>query len=227
MNLDAARVTVVYGHGAAIIRAVDAISVQFRPGTLTSLCGPSGSGKTTLLAVLGGILKPTEGSVSLVGSSLYDLSDDERATLRLKRIGFVFQSFRLFRTLTALENVALPLGMSGSGTQKASEMATEMLGRVGLGHKAGHRPNQLSGGEQQRIAVARALVTRPAVVLADEPTASLDSANGRHVVKLLRDAATELNQTVIIVTHDRRLNELADRVITMTDGRVASDDEVL
>jgi putative ABC transport system ATP-binding protein len=218
--LAAEGITVRYRRGDDELTAVSNVSVGFRAGSITLLQGASGSGKTTLLSVLGCMLRPDEGEVTLNGQRL-DLSRSrDRARLRLHHVAFVFQSFRLFDTLTAVENVMLPLQLRGLPTADATDRARVMLDTVGLAHRANERARRLSGGEQQRVAVARALAGRPQVILADEPTAALDAENGKTVAGLLRTLAKQEGAVVVAVTHDSRLHPFADRIITLQDGKL-------
>jgi putative ABC transport system ATP-binding protein len=183
-----------------------------------AIVGASGSGKSTLLSIIAGLDTPTEGTVRLAGQDIFTLSEDDRAALRAQKVGFVFQSFQLMANLTALENVMLPLELSG--TRGARAMATEMLGRVGLSQRLGHYPKVLSGGEQQRVALARAFVVQPAVLLADEPTGSLDFATGETVMKLMFELNQELGTTLVLVTHDQSIAAQCQRKITIEAGQV-------
>jgi putative ABC transport system ATP-binding protein len=222
-TLRATGVTVSVGSGAATRRALADVGLEFLPRTVSLLKGPSGSGKTTLLSVLGGLLQPDQGRVDLDDADIYAGGDARLAALRRLAFGFVFQSCQLFPTLTALENVRIPLDLRREPRQRADQRAEELLVRVGLGDRRDARPRQLSGGEQQRIAIARALAADPAILLADEPTAALDAQGGADVAALLARAAHDLDKTVVIVTHDDRLIPFADRVVALLDGRVVSD----
>jgi putative ABC transport system ATP-binding protein len=186
-----------------------------------AIVGASGSGKSTLLSIVAGLDTPTRGTVRLAGQDLFALDEDARAELRARQVGFVFQSFQLMGNLSALENVMLPLELAGR--KDARKAATEMLGRVGLGERLGHYPKVLSGGEQQRVALARAFVVQPAVLLADEPTGSLDFATGETVMQLMFDLNQEQGTTLVLVTHDRGIAERCQRRITIEAGRIASD----
>jgi putative ABC transport system ATP-binding protein len=186
-----------------------------------AIVGASGSGKSTLLSIVAGLDTPTKGTVRLAGQDLFALDEDARAELRARQVGFVFQSFQLMGNLSALENVMLPLELAGR--KDARKAATEMLGRVGLGERLGHYPKVLSGGEQQRVALARAFVVQPAVLLADEPTGSLDFATGETVMQLMFDLNQEQGTTLVLVTHDRGIAERCQRRITIEAGRIASD----
>ena len=214
--LSACGVSVVYGKGAAAAMALDNVSAAFRSGEVTLLLGASGSGKTTLLSILGCLRKPDRGHVSLLGKDLGPARETELARLRRKHIGFVFQFFRLFRSLTALENVGIGLQLSEHGSGRAAEA----LEAVGLSVKGRLRPEQMSGGERQRVAIARALVKEPEILLADEPTAALDSASGMQIAELIRASVKARGMAAVISTHDPRLMPIADRVIEIRDGRL-------
>jgi putative ABC transport system ATP-binding protein len=187
-----------------------------------AIVGASGSGKSTLLSIIAGLDTPTRGTVRLAGEDLFAIDEDDRAALRAQKVGFVFQSFQLLGNLSALENVMLPLELADR--KDARKAATEMLGRVGLGQRLGHYPKVLSGGEQQRVALARAFVVQPQLLLADEPTGSLDFATGEQVMKLMFDLNRELGTTLVLVTHDRGIAAQCERRITIEAGRVASDE---
>ena len=197
---------------------LDGIDLAIVRGESVALVGPSGAGKTTLLALLAGLDRPTRGKVWLCGTELTALNEDGRAALRARRVGFVFQSFHLLQSLTALENVMLPLELAGEA--KAAAMARETLANIGLGARLGHYPRQLSGGEQQRVAIARAFVTRPEVLFADEPTGNLDSATGERIGQLLFDLNAEARTTLVLVTHQRELAERCDRTIQLVAGKI-------
>ena len=198
-----------------ILRDID---FQLAPKETAAIEGASGSGKSTLLSIIAGLDTPTRGTVRLAGQDLFAINEDERAALRAQKVGFVFQSFQLMGSLTALENVMLPLELAGS--RDARKAATEMLHRVGLGERLGHYPKVLSGGEQQRVALARAFVVQPAVLLADEPTGSLDFATGEKVMELMFDLNRELGTTLVLVTHDRAIAAQCAHRITIDAGRV-------
>jgi putative ABC transport system ATP-binding protein len=197
---------------------LDGINLDIARGESVALVGPSGAGKTTLLALLAGLDRPTRGKVWLCGTELTALNEDGRAALRAQRVGFVFQSFHLLQSLSALENVMLPLELAGEA--KAAALARETLANIGLGARLGHYPRQLSGGEQQRVAIARAFVTRPEVLFADEPTGNLDSATGERIGQLLFDLNDEARTTLVLVTHQRELAERCDRTIQLVGGRI-------
>ncbi len=214
----------VYAQGEAAMVAVDDVDLDVHHGELTLLMGPSGSGKTTLVSILGGILRATAGTVSIDGRAINGLPDRELSAFRLKHIGFVFQGFNLFPTLSALQNVELAFGLRGIRGAAARKEATELLEQVGLAAKLHTYPAELSGGQKQRVAIARALVGSPTVLLADEPTAALDSASGHTVMQLFQRLARERGRAVVIVTHDGRMQTYANRIVRMADGRVVSDD---
>lgn len=209
--------------GAAGVAAVRGIDLAIDAGEFVAITGASGSGKSTLLHMLGGITRPTAGRVLLEGVDLAALDDDALAVVRRRRIGFVFQRYNLLPELSLVENVALPLVLDGVAQRRCDDAALEALVAVGMDHRATHRPDALSGGEQQRGAIARALVTSPAIVLADEPTGALDSANSARVVDLLGRLVSERRQTVILVTHDPAIAARAARTVRIHDGLVASD----
>ena len=198
---------------------VDGVSLEIGAGESVALVGASGAGKSTLLALLAGLDQPTSGRIWLAGSEITGLTEDARARLRAERVGFVFQAFHLLPSLTALENVMLPLELAGRGA--AREAASTMLGRVGLATRKGHYPRQLSGGEQQRVALARALVMQPAVLFADEPTGNLDTTTGHAIWQLLFELNAEVGTTLVLVTHDAELAGRCDRVLRMAAGRLA------
>jgi len=209
--------------GAASVAALNDVDLAVERGEFVAITGASGSGKSTLLHLLGGIARPTAGSVLLEGVDLASLDDDALARVRRRRIGFVFQRYNLLPELSLVENVALPLALDGMADAHSDATARAALETVGLSHRAEHRPDELSGGEQQRGAIARALVAEPAIVLADEPTGALDSVNSRRVIELLMRLATDHHQTVILVTHDPGIAAAAGRTIRMQDGRIESD----
>lgn len=217
--LEAHDLSKTFGSGEATVTAVDRVSLSVDSGEIVLLLGPSGSGKTTLVSMIGGLLTPTQGTVRIEGiGPLYDRSD--MAAMRLRTIGFVFQTFNLLPALTALENVALPLRLLGVGRRSATERATTLLDQLGLSHRRHALPGTLSGGEKQRVSLARALIADPRIILADEPTASLDTHKGREAMELIRASVHHGGQACVVVTHDTRLIDLADRVMRIEDGGI-------
>jgi len=221
--LVAEELTKVYRRGASEVRAVDGVSLSVEAGEFMAIMGRSGSGKTTLLDLLGCLLCPTSGELAIDGRNVMGASDNELATIRRERIGFVFQEFNLIPTLTAIENVMLPLRY-GPRHPNGRQEAAALLELVGLRERATHRPTELSGGEQQRVAIARALVNEPAVILADEPTGELDSATSETLMGTLRGLNRERGVTIIIVTHDAGIAGATDRVVRLSDGKVIADE---
>jgi len=216
-------VTKIYGEGAAAVRALDGVSLDVEPGEFVAITGASGSGKSTVMSIIGCLELPTDGEYEIEGIPVQDLTPDVLAALRNTRFGFVFQQFNLLARTSALENVAMPLVYAGVGTRARAGRAREALASVGLSGREGARTNQLSGGEQQRVAMARAIVNRPEVLLADEPTGNLDSKMGGEIMRLLSD----LNRsgiTVLMVTHDASCAAYARRQIVFSDGRIVSDE---
>lgn len=213
-------ITKAYGEGALAFWALKGIDLQVQRGEFLMLVGPSGSGKTTLLSILGCVLSPTGGEGYLFGEPLHGRREGDLPTLRLSYIGFIFQGHNLLPALTAEENVAFPLELRGYSHPAALKEAREMLEAVGLGGLGKKMPNDLSGGQRQRVSVARAVAGRPPLILADEPTASLDAESGKQVTTLLKDLSTERGHTVIVVTHDNRIFHLADRTVYIEDGRM-------
>jgi putative ABC transport system ATP-binding protein len=209
--------------GERPVVALDGVSLSIPKGEVVSIVGPSGSGKSTLLNLVGGLDRPTAGLVRVDGETLAGLSDDDLTRVRRDTIGFIFQYFNLLPTLTALENVGLPLHLRGWARSKVDDRATELLTLVQLGHRLRHRPEELSGGERQRVAIARALSIYPPILLADEPTGNLDTQTGADILRLIRDLHARLSTTIVIVTHDMKVSESCDRTITLRDGRVVED----
>ena len=214
-------VTKVYGEGDTKVTALDHVTVDFREGEFTSIMGPSGSGKSTMMHVLAGLDNPTGGQILIEGNDITRMNDDSLTKLRRERIGFIFQSFNLVPTLDAKANILLPMRLSGKRVD--TEWLDAVVRILGLEERLTHRPSELSGGQQQRVAVARALVMKPAVIVADEPTGNLDSHSSDEVLSLLRGAVDELGQTVIMVTHDPESALRGDRVLVVRDGRVVAD----
>ena len=211
----------VYGEGETAVQALRGVTVTFTTGQFAAIMGPSGSGKSTLMQLLAGLDRPTAGSVVVEGAELANLDERELTRLRRDRLGFVFQAFNLVPVLSAEENIMLPLALAGRKPDR--EWLSTLIDAVGLGDRLTCRPSDLSGGQQQRVAVARALIHRPAVVFADEPTGNLDSRSSDEVLALLRRAADELEQTVVMVTHDAHAASVADQIVVLSDGRVVHD----
>ena len=218
--LDIRDVHLSLGSGAARVDILKGASLRLERGQSLAILGPSGSGKSSLLSVMTGLERPQSGTVRVVGEDLSTLGEDALARLRGRRIGVILQDFQLLATMTARENVAVPLELAGAPTP--FRRAEEELARVGLGERLGHYPGQLSGGEQQRVAIARATAPAPDLLLADEPTGNLDSTTGQAIVELLFERAQEREAGLVVITHDARLAERADRVLTMTDGALVA-----
>lgn len=218
--------TKTYSSGAAAVRALDRVNLEVHGGEMMMLMGPSGSGKTTLLSIMGCILRPTSGGVRIHGREIANLGEGELPQVRLDHIGFIFQGFNLFPTLTAGENIVLALDLKGIRGKRAKQRAASLLEQVDLSDKYYEFPANLSGGQKQRVAIARALAGEPGIILADEPTAALDSHSGRVVMEMLRDLAHERERAVVIVTHDNRVLEYADRIVHIEDGRIAEHSAV-
>lgn len=223
MVLEARELRKTFSRGDQTVEALRGVSLSVDKGQFTAIMGPSGSGKSTLLHLLGGLDRPTGGKILIQGQALEGLSDKELSEFRRRRLGFIFQFFNLLPTLTALENVALPLLLDGKPLREISPRARDLLEQMGLGPRMNHRPDQLSGGEMQRVAVARALIADPWMILADEPTGNLDSKTGVMVLELLRTLARERQQTILMVTHDPKAASYADRLIQLRDGHIESD----
>jgi putative ABC transport system ATP-binding protein len=213
-------VTKAHGQGSTQVAAVDDVSLAIESGEFVAIAGPSGSGKTTLLQLLGGLDRPTSGRVLFEGRDLAELRDAELTRLRLSTIGFVFQQFNLIPTVSAADNVGLALAPRGLKAHARRERVAELLAAVGLGSRGHHVPGQLSGGEQQRVAIARSLANEPRVLLADEPTGNLDSTTGDEIVDILRHLCDDRGQTIVLITHDEGVAAVADRTIRMHDGHV-------
>jgi putative ABC transport system ATP-binding protein len=213
-----------YGQGRQAVEVLRGVDVTVDKGEFVAVVGPSGSGKTTFMQLVGGLDRPSAGSVRVAGEMIESLSDARLSAFRRRKLGFVFQFFHLLPTLSAEENVCLPLLLDGEPFAKVAPAAARLLDRVGLGARRHHRPDQLSGGEMQRVAIARALIAEPALILADEPTGNLDTKTGALVLELFRDTVKERGHTVIMVTHDPRAAALADRVIRLRDGLVETEE---
>jgi len=222
--MEAVDIVKVLGEGAGKVRALKGVSLALAGGELALLMGPSGSGKTTLLSILGCMLSPTEGTVRVRGNSTAGLKSEQLAKLRRDHIGFVFQSYHLFPTLSALDNVRLTLDVRGEYSHRAAAKAGDALAAVGLAHKLDSFPSELSGGEQQRVAIARAIVADAAAILADEPTAALDAENGQSIMAVLADIAKNPQRGVLVVTHDPRTLPFASRIVSIEDGRIVGEE---
>ena len=214
-------VTMQLEAGGQLVTILDDVTLDIPDKQTVAIVGPSGSGKSTLLGLIAGLDRPTSGTIRLNGVEITGLGEKAMARLRLASVGYIFQSFHLIPTLTAVENVSIPLELAGD--PRSRERACELLDAVGLGHRMSHYPVQLSGGEQQRVAVARAFACRPPILLADEPTGNLDSATGRQVIELIMALHRDAGTTLVLVTHDSQLAATMERVITIRDGRIASD----
>jgi putative ABC transport system ATP-binding protein len=213
----------VYQMGDVEVRALDGISMKIKKEEFVSVMGPSGSGKTTLLNMIGALDNPTTGAVFVNGVNVAYMNDEQQTNLRLRNIGFIFQFYNLVPVLTAYENVELPLVFAKEPEKKRREKVTKLLGVVGLGDRMDHLPAELSGGEQQRVAIARSLANEPALLIADEPTGELDTKMGREIVNLLQNLNKELKQTILMVTHDPGIGKLAERLLRMRDGKIIDE----
>jgi putative ABC transport system ATP-binding protein len=216
-----------YDHGDVPVEALRGINLSITRGEFVAIMGPSGSGKSTLLNLLSALDRPSSGTIRLDGRDIASLSDDQVTLLRRNRIGLIFQFFNLLPTLTAVENVLLPVLMSRAPTRQDRDRAHELLHHVGLNHRLDHKPGQLSGGEMQRVAIARAFVTAPPIILADEPTGNLDTASGHEVLQLLRRQASEQGATVVMVTHDAQAARVGTRLLVIRDGAILRDDRLV
>jgi len=218
-------VTKIYEMGSAQIFALNGVNLEVEDGDFLAVMGPSGSGKSTLLYTIGALLTPTKGNVTINGKSIYKMKPRQRAKFRRENIGFIFQTFELIPYLTALENVMLPLYLSGVAISKHEDIAEEALRKVGLAHRALHKPTELSGGEQQRVSIARGIVNNPRILLADEPTGNLDQKTGKEIIQLLHKLNDRDELTVIMVTHDPEKACFSNMVLQMIDGRVVEDEQ--
>ena len=223
--IEAKQLTKIFGSGHTAVKAINKVSLKVNPGDIILIIGPSGSGKTTLLSMLGSLMRPTEGAVLLAGEDIAKMSDNQLASLRLHKLGFMFQSFNLLSALTAQENAAIPLMTAGISKRKAFKQARVLLAKLHLDNRLDNLPKDLSGGEKQRVAVARALANKPELILADEPTANLDAKTGAEVMQLLCNTACAENRAVVIVSHDTRLKEVVKRIITIEDGRLIREEK--
>ena len=212
-----------YGEGNAIVTALNSVNLAIEKGQFVAVMGPSGCGKSTLLHLIGGLDRPTTGSVSIDGKDIFKMKDEELTELRRRKMGFVFQFFNLIPVLSAVENAALPLILDGIKPEAAQARAAEWLERNQMGDRLTHRPDQLSGGQQQRVAIARAIVSEPLMLLADEPTGNLDTENSQIVLDMLRELNRTFRQTILMITHNPEAAGVADRIIRMKDGRIISD----
>ncbi len=219
-------VTRTYGSGEGATTALRGVDLDVLPGELTLLVGPSGCGKTTLISIIAGILKPTAGSVKAADQNLGFMTERSLAAFRAQHVGIVFQQFNLIPTLTAAENVAVPLTINRRPPKPSRTAVQHLLNEIGLGDRGGAFPSQLSGGQQQRLSIARAIVHQPRIVVCDEPTSALDQQTGRNVMQLLRAHAVQQNRALLVVTHDQRIFEFADRVVHLEDGRVTGDERI-
>lgn len=220
--LETKRLNKVYQLGNHAVNALDGVDFLVKQGEFIAIMGPSGSGKSTLLHLIGGLDQPTDGEVTLAGKSLSLLNDKQITLLRRHNVGFVFQFFNLLPTLTTEENITLPLIIDGKNPKQYQDRLDNLLEMVGLSERRRHKPDQLSGGEQQRVSLARALITEPAILLADEPTGNLDSKTGMAIMELLRLSRDQLGQTIVVVTHDARAAAYADRVVFLRDGKISA-----
>ena len=216
MNIEAKELSKVYGQGESRVTALDRVSLTISPGDFISIMGPSGSGKSTLLHLLSGLDRPTGGRLTYDGKDIYSLSDRELSAFRRRRIGFIFQQFRLLPVLTARENLILPLLLDKKQPDEA--YVQELAGLLGIENRLTHLPHELSGGQQQRVAIARALIARPDVIFADEPTGNLDSRSGGEVMELLKTVGKELGKALVVITHDSRIAAMAERRLSIVDG---------
>ncbi len=215
------KLTKIYGTGSTKVTALDNVSFTVNKGEFVAIVGASGSGKSTLLHLIGGVDRPTSGKVYIGDKDIYQMNDDKLAIFRRRQVGLIYQFYNLIPILNVVENITLPLELDGRQVQEKE--LKEMLGLLGLEKRKNHLPNELSGGQQQRTSIGRALITRPMIVLADEPTGNLDTKNSNEIVELLRKSNKELNQTIIIITHNMEIASIADRIIKLEDGKIVSE----
>ncbi len=221
--VETSNLTKIYGSGEAQVNALDGVSIHVDTGEFVAVMGPSGCGKSTLLHMLGGLDRPTDGTVKIEGQDLSKLNDDALTDLRREHIGFIFQFFNLIPTLSAVDNTALPLVLGGTKPTDAQVKATEWLEKLEVADRSTHRPEELSGGQRQRVAIARSLVTDPTLILADEPTGNLDSQAAEEFATLLREIVDRWDRSILLVTHDPRISSFADRIIHMKDGKITDE----
>jgi putative ABC transport system ATP-binding protein len=219
--LKARNLTKIYGTGDAAVTAVNHIDLNIEKGEFTAIVGASGSGKSTLLHLLGGVDAPDEGRVEIDGESIYDLNDEKRSILRRRKIGYVFQTYNLIPVLTVEENIKMPVLLDGNKVDQ--EKVDKIIDILGLSERKNHLPNQLSGGQQQRVAIGRAIINNPAIVRADEPTGNLDKKNSEDIMDLLIKSVREMEQTLVLITHEMDIASMADRIIHLEDGKIVSD----
>jgi putative ABC transport system ATP-binding protein len=219
--LKARNLTKIYGTGDAAVTAVNHIDLNIQKGEFTAIVGASGSGKSTLLHLLGGVDAPDEGRVEIDGESIYDLNDEKRSILRRRKIGYVFQTYNLIPVLTVEENIKMPVLLDGNKVEQ--DRVDRLIDILGLDARRNHLPNQLSGGQQQRVAIGRAIINNPAIVLADEPTGNLDKKNSEDIMDLLIKSVREMEQTLVLITHEMDIASMADRIIHLEDGKIVSD----
>jgi putative ABC transport system ATP-binding protein len=222
-SLSVENASIAFGSGSTLVPALTDVSLDFAPSTLTLVTGPSGSGKTTLLSLLGCLLVPDRGAVYIQGVNAVSCSAEKRSELRRREIGFIFQAFRLFHSLSAIENVVIKADISGVARKHSQRSAGDLLASMGLASKFHLKPDELSGGEKQRVAIARALISKPKILLADEPTAALDSNSGRQICEILRNLSGEEERIVVVISHDPRWEEFSDRTVRIEDGCIVED----
>lgn len=221
--IEVKNLTKIYGNGENAVRALDSINLSIDEGKFVAVMGPSGCGKSTLLHLVGGLDRPTSGSVMIEGKDIAKMKDDQLTELRRRKMGFIFQFFNLIPVLDAAENAALPLILDGVKQDRAKARAMEWLQKNKLGDRSTHRPDELSGGQQQRVAISRAMISNPVIILADEPTGNLDTRSGDEIASELRNLVSEYGRTVLMVTHDPRIAAYADRIIFLKDGKIVDD----